>query len=58
VHFDNEFLPIEDYPYAGLDFEADPKLVLLEGSTWGDIGNEFFKFLLFHFSVFKIISRK
>jgi hypothetical protein len=33
-------LMIDDYAYAGLEFQGDPNLVLLEGSQWGDLGKK------------------
>ena len=41
---------VDDYPYAGMDFQGDPDLVLPPNATWGDIGNNFLsccKFLRF-----------
>jgi len=35
---------IEDYPYAGMDFQGDLDLVLPEGAHW-DISGIFFMFL-------------
>ena len=43
--FDDEFflwweqqiIAVEDYPYAGMDFQRDLDLVLLEDAAWGAI---------------------
>jgi hypothetical protein len=38
-------LMVDDYPYAGLDFQGDPDLVLPEDAQWGDLGKKYTHFL-------------
>jgi hypothetical protein len=40
-----QILMIYDYVYAGLDFQGDPDLVLLEGFQWRDLGKKNVLFL-------------
>ena len=35
-----QIVAIDDYPYAGIDFQGDPDMPLPPGSAYGDIGNE------------------
>ena len=48
VFFDwlrTQMLMVDDYAYAGLEFQGDLDLVLPEGSQWGDIGKKYILFL-------------
>lgn len=40
-------ITVDDYPYAGMDFQGDPDLVLPPNPTWGQIGNNFLSFIDF-----------
>ena len=47
---------MEDYPYAGMEFHADPDLVLPPGATWGTIGE--IEILIFDYVIFFMICSK
>ena len=54
--WEEQFITMEYYPYAGMDFRGDPDLVLPPGATWGEIGKiSFFYYMIFGF--FQIIQR-
>jgi hypothetical protein len=38
-------LMVDDYAYAGLDFQGDPDLVLPEDAQWGELGKKYTIFL-------------
>ena len=46
-------IAIDDYPYAGIDFQGDPNMPLPPGAAYGDIGKEsqtlFLSFLNYKF---------
>ena len=35
-----QIIAIDDYPYAGIDFQGDTDMPLPPGAAYGDIGNE------------------
>lgn len=39
--WDQQIIAVNDYLYAGMDFQGDLDLVLPPNATWGDIGNNF-----------------
>ena len=39
--WDQQIIAVDDYPYASMDFQGDPELVLPPNVAWGDIGNNF-----------------
>ena len=41
-----QMLMVDDYSYAGLDFQGDLDLDLYEDTQWGDLGK---KYTFFHF---------
>ncbi len=46
---DQQIIVVDDYPYAGLDFQGDPDLALLLNATWGEIGKDFLFYDFFGF---------
>lgn len=38
--FDRQEMVFDEYPYAGMDFQGDPDLVLPAGEQWGVIGKK------------------
>jgi hypothetical protein len=42
-----QLIMIEDYAYAGVNFQGDPDLVLPEGHQWGDAGKNKEKIFFF-----------
>ena len=40
-------LMVDDYAYAGLDFQGDLDLVFSEDAQWGDLGKKYTHFFLF-----------
>jgi hypothetical protein len=42
-------LMVDDYAYAGLDFQGDPNLVLPENAQWGELGKKYT-----HFSILNV----
>ena len=38
-------LMVDDYSYAGLDFQGDPDIALPEDAQWGDLGKKYTNFL-------------
>ena len=40
---------LEQFPYAGLDFQGDPDLVLPPGGAWGEMGKYFLFFIIIKF---------
>jgi len=45
--WDQQIIAVNNYPYAGMDFQGDPDLVLPPNATCGDIGNNFLSFCKF-----------
>ena len=39
--FNRQEMVFSEYPYAGMDFQGDPDLVLPAGEQWGTIGKNF-----------------
>jgi hypothetical protein len=49
-----QMLMVDDYAYAGLDFQGDLDLVLPEDAQWGDLGKKYTHFLFLN--VFEFLS--
>ena len=45
--WDQFIIAVDDYPYSGLDFRGDPDLELPPDAAWGEIGKNFFDFMIF-----------
>ena len=55
--FQTQMLMIDDYTYAGLDFQGAPDLALPEDTQWGDLGKKYTYCLLLNVFEFFIIFK-
>jgi hypothetical protein len=39
-----QMLMVDDYAYAGMDFQGDPDLAFPEDAQWGDLGKKYTHF--------------
>jgi hypothetical protein len=58
VFFDwlqNQMLMVDDYAYAGLDFQGDLDLALPEDAQWGDLGKKYTNFIFLNVFEFFVL---